>query len=258
MGENYSFIYNDQLEKETNDHWYFKGSVDLSGNILHLVQSLYKEEKASYEHPYKIFGATYAEYSKFDFDVRHYFNFNSQSSAVAVRMIAGVGFAYGNSFTLPYVKQFSSGGSNSVRAFDARALGPGSYKIPDSIAANSFTDQAGDIKLETNIEYRFPIVSIVRGALFVDAGNIWLRKEDPNRPGGTFAGNTFTDEIAIGTGFGTRLDLSFLILRFDLAFPLHVPNLSENERWVLNKIDIGSPDWRKHNLVLNIAIGYPF
>jgi outer membrane protein assembly factor BamA len=173
-------------------------------------------------------------------------------------LIAGIGVAYGNSATLPYVKQFYIGGSNSVRAFNARGLGPGSYKIPDSVAAKSFIDQAGDIKLEVNSEYRFPIVSIVKGALFVDAGNIWLLREDPGRPGGKFSGKTFLDEIAVGTGFGLRLDLSFFILRFDLAFPLRVPSLPSNERWVINKIDFGNPSWRKNNLALNIAIGYPY
>lgn len=100
-------------------------------------------------------------------------------------------------------------------------------------------------------------MSILKGALFVDAGNIWLRKNDPNRPGGTFS-KSFLDEIAVGTGFGLRIDLSFFILRFDLAFPLRVPYLPKGERWVAGKIDFGSPSWRKKNLVLNIAIGYPY
>jgi outer membrane protein insertion porin family len=145
-----------------------------------------------------------------------------------------------------------------VRAFAARGLGPGSYRIPDSVAAKSFIDQAGDIKLEASTEYRFPIVSILKGALFVDAGNIWLLRKDPGRPGGTFSGKTFLDEIAVGTGFGLRLDLSFFILRFDLAFPLRVPYLPRGERWVAKKIDFGDPSWRKNNLALNIAIGYPY
>jgi len=118
-----------------------------------------------------------------------------------------------------------------------------------------FLDQAGDIKLEANIEYRFPIVSVVRGALFVDGGNIWLRNDDPDRPGGTFSGKTFLNEIAVGTGFGIRLDLSFFILRFDLAFPLRVPYLPEGERWVINRIDFGSASWRKDNLVLMLPSG---
>ena len=123
------------------------------------------------------------------------------------------------------MKQFYIGGSNSVRAFSVWGLGPGSYRIPDSIAAKSFLDQAGDIKLEANTEYRFPIISILKGALFIDAGNIWLLQDDPNRPGGKFSSKTFLDEVAVGTGFGLRLDLSFFILRFDLAFPLRVPYL---------------------------------
>lgn len=258
IGQTYSFTYADQLEKDRKNHVYFKGSVDLSGNLIHLVQSLFREEGGTPANPYKIFGTPYSEYSRFDVDVRHYYNTNNQTSSIASRLIAGIGIAHGNSTTLPYVKQFYIGGSNSVRAFDARALGPGSYKTPDSLLAHSFLDQAGDIKLEANIEYRFPIVSVVRGALFVDAGNIWLRNDDPNRPGGRFSGRTFLNEIAVGTGFGIRLDLSFFILRFDLAFPLRVPYLPEGERWVTNRIDFGSASWRKENLVLNVAIGYPY
>jgi len=258
IGQTYSFTYADQLEKDRKNHLYFKGSVDLSGSLIHLVQSLFRKDGGTPGNPYTIFGAPYSEYAKVDVDVRHYYNTNTQTSSVASRLIAGIGIAHGNSSTLPYVKQFYIGGSNSVRAFDARSLGPGSYKAPDSLASSSFVDRAGDIKLEANVEYRFPIVSILHGALFVDAGNIWMRKDDPNRPGGTFSGTTFLDEIAVGTGFGVRLDLSFFILRFDLAFPLHVPYLPKGERWVTNKIDFGSPSWRKDNLVLNIAIGYPY
>ena len=137
---------------------YFKGSVDLSGNVIHLVQSLMGERGGTPADPYKILGTPYSEYSRFDLDVRHYYNTANQTSSIASRVIAGIGIAHGNSSTLPYVKQFYIGGSNSVRAFDARALGPGSYKTPDSLLAHSFLDQAGDLKLEANIEYRFPIV----------------------------------------------------------------------------------------------------
>lgn len=258
IGQNYSFTYNDQLEKDHKNHMYFKGSIDLSGNLLQLVQSLFIKYQATPNTPYKIFGTIYSEYYKFDIDVREYYNSIDQTASIASRLIAGIGVAYGNSATLPYVKQFYAGGSNSVRAFVARGLGPGSYKMPDSVAARSFIDQAGDIKLEVNTEYRFPIVSILKGALFVDAGNIWLLREDPSRPGGTFSSKTFLNEVAVGTGFGLRLDLSFFILRFDLAFPLRVPSLPANERWVITKINVGDPSWRKNNLALNIAIGYPY
>ncbi len=258
IGQTYTFTYTDQLEKDLKNHLYFKGTVDLSGSLVHFVQSLFRKDTGTPEHPYTLFGTAYSEYSRFDIDIRQYYNTNSQTSSVASRFIAGIGIAHGNSSTMPYVKQFYIGGSNSVRAFDARALGPGSYKTPDSLAARSFVDEAGDIKLEANIEYRFPIAGVFHGALFLDAGNIWLRKDDASRPGGTFSGSTFLDEIAVGTGFGVRLDLSFFILRFDLAFPLRIPYLQSGERWVVNTIDFGSPSWRKNNLVLNIAIGYPY
>jgi outer membrane protein assembly factor BamA len=258
IGQTYSFTYNNQLEKNHKNHVYFKGNIDLSGNLLHLVQSLLKKHKASPDTPYRIFGTTYSQYYKSEIDARHYYNRSDQTAAIASRLIVGIGIPYGNSATLPYVKQFYIGGSNSVRAYVARGLGPGSYKSPDSAAARFFVDQAGDIKLEANTEYRFPIVSILKGALFVDAGNIWLLREDPSRPGGKFSGKTFLDEIAVGTGFGLRLDLSFFILRCDLAFPLRVPSLPSNERWVIKKIDFGDPSWRKNNLAFNIAIGYPY
>jgi outer membrane protein insertion porin family len=258
IGQVYSFTYNDQLEKGHKNHVYFKGNVDLSGNLLQLAQSLFIKRKATPDDPYQFFGTTYSEYYKLDVDLRHYYNTADQRASIASRLIAGIGIAYGNSATMPYVKQFYIGGSNSVRAFAARALGPGSYRIPDSVAAKSFVDQAGDIKLEANTEYRFPIISIVRGALFLDAGNIWLLREDPDRPGGAFSAKTFLDEIAVGTGFGLRLDLSYFVLRFDVAFPLRVPYLPQGERWVTSKIDFGSGSWRKNNLALNVAIGYPY
>jgi len=134
-------------------------------------------------------GHSYSEYSRFDVDVRHYYNTNNESSSIASRLIAGIGIAHGNSSTLPYVKQFYIGGA-TVCVHSTRGRSAGSYRTPDS--SRTFVPRsAGDIKLEANIEYRFPIVSVVRGALFVDGGNIWLRNDDPDRPGGTFSGKTF-------------------------------------------------------------------
>ena len=258
IGQTYSFTYTDQMESDRKNHIYFRGSVDLSGSLIHGVQSLFRRDRGTPENPYTIAGAAYAEYSRFDVDVRQYYNTIDQSSSIASRFIAGIGIAHGNSSTLPYIRQFYVGGSNSVRAFDARTLGPGSYRLPDSIASRSFLDQAGDIKIEANVEYRFPIAGIVHGALFIDAGNIWMLRDDPDRPGGKFAWRSFLDEIAVGTGVGVRFDLSFFIVRFDLAFPLRVPSLPHGERWVIRKIDLGSASWRKENLVFNIAIGYPY
>ena len=174
----------------------------------------------------------------------------------------GAGYAYGNSLELPYIKQFASGGANSLRAFPARSVGPGSYYIrADPAYANAqvlFIDQRGDSKLEGNLEYRFDIYKSFKGAFFMDAGNIWLWHEDPNRPGGKFDPNLFLGQLAVGTGFGVRYDFSFFVLRLDTAFPLRKPWLEPADRWVLNQIDFSSADWRASNLIFNIAIGYPF
>ncbi|HEX8038461.1 MAG TPA: BamA/TamA family outer membrane protein, partial [Chryseosolibacter sp.] len=159
-------------------------------------------------------------------------------------------------------------GSNSVRAFPARTIGPGTYNVNETVPSPAnpeqtqntryFIDQRGDIKLEGNAELRFDIVRFLKGAVFVDAGNIWLMRDDPMRPGGTFRKDLFLSELAVGTGAGLRFDFNFFLLRFDLAFPLRKPYLPPGERWVLDKIDLASPSWRSDNLILNIAIGYPF
>ena len=181
-----------------------------------------------------------------------------QHNKIATRFIAGIGYAYKNSTTLPYIKQFSIGGSSSIRAFPARSIGPGTYNVRDNIPQDStlFIDQRGDIKLEANVEYRFDIIKALKGAVFVDAGNIWLARVDPLRAGGEFKSSTFLNQIAVGTGVGLRLDFSFFVLRFDLAFPLRKPYL--DDPWVTDEIDFGSSAWRKENLIFNIAIGYPF
>jgi len=174
-----------------------------------------------------------------------------------MRFFAGIGKPYGNSSLLPYTKQFFSGGPNSIRAFQTNSVGPGTYfQNKDN---RSFLQLGGDIKLELNTEYRFNIYRFFKGALFVDAGNMWLNKSNPSNIGSPFAFSNFMKELAVGTGFGLRFDVSFFILRFDLAFPLRkIPKPGDNFRWVIVQIDFTNSSWRKENLVLNIAIGYPF
>jgi outer membrane protein assembly factor BamA len=157
---------------------------------------------------------------------------------------------------LPYSEQFFSGGPNSIRAFQINSLGPGTYQ--QTVNNNGFMQLGGDIKLEINGEYRFGIYRFIKGALFVDAGNVWLQKSNPENIGTPFAFGTFMNEMAVGAGAGLRFDVSFFVLRFDLAMPLRKPWLENNHRWVINQIDFASPEWRSNNLVLNIAIGYPF
>src|SRR5690606_41155234 len=123
--------------------------------------------------------------------------------------------------------------------FPARSVGPGTYYGLSNTEDVQFIDQRGDIKIEANIEYRFDIYRFFKGAVFLDAGNIWLWEEDEQRPGRGFDTDTFLQDLAVGTGFGIRLDFSFFILRFDLGIPLRKPWL-ENEKWVANKIDFRS------------------
>jgi outer membrane protein insertion porin family len=134
-------------------------------------------------------------------------------------------------------------------------LGPGSY-TPDNVNVGGFFDQAGDIRLEGNIEYRFPIVSFFKGAVFADAGNVWLVNENEALPGGKFSSN-WMQELGVGVGLGLRIDLDFFVLRFDLATPLRKPYAPVGERWERDfRINEGA--WRRENLIFNFAIGYPF
>ena len=250
FGPAYSYTYTNTMLPQKNT-FYYKGSIDLAGTLAGLLSGA--DAKAGKQK--EMFGIPFSQYIKTEHDLRYYRKVNNASS-IATRLIAGVGVPYGNSTTIPYVKQFFVGGSNSIRAFRARTLGPGSYD-PRTQNATFFFDQSGDIKLELNAEYRANIYKFLNAAVFADAGNVWLMNEDPERPGGKFSKN-FIKEIAVGAGVGLRLDFSILILRLDLAIPLRVPYLPQGERWVFDKFDFGSGAWRKDNLILNIAIGYPF
>ncbi|EAZ80522.2 outer membrane protein [Algoriphagus machipongonensis] len=248
VGINYIFNYN-KINDPIRKHGYFFGlGIDFAGNLMAGIDNLFGENNG------KILGLEYARYGKFDFDFRYHFNFN-KNQTIATRLFAGIGVPIGNSSSLPYSKQYFSGGPNSIRAFRIRSIGPGSYR-PEEFNNDSYFDQSGDIRLEGNIEYRFPMVSFLKGALFMDAGNIWLMNENEALPGGKFS-SSWWNEIAVGTGFGLRVDIDFFVIRFDLATPLRKPFLEEGQRWG-NTFDVGSKTWRRENLIFNFAIGYPF
>ena len=203
--------------------------------------------------PFTAAGVPYSQFTRFTVDMNNYFNLSSKDQVI-LRLYSGFGIPYGNSSSLPYVRQFFSGGPSSIRAFRINALGPGATP-PDTIRY-SILRSGGDFKLETNFEYRFPIYKIVKGAVFVDAGNIWVFHDPATRE--VFKLKKVLSEFAVGTGFGIRFDASFFILRFDLAIPLRKPWLVEGDRWTVNSIKLGSGPWRGDNLLFNIAIGYPF
>nr|WP_233173308.1 BamA/TamA family outer membrane protein [Flavobacterium sp. ASV13] len=251
FGPTYSYTYTNTMQKRKKNTFYFNGELDLAGNITGLVTGANVRKNDTI----KIFDVPFSQFVKLKGDFRHYLKLGKESE-LASRIIVGAGLPYGNSGALPTSKQFVVGGTNSIRAFRARSLGPGSYV--NTVTDNSYLpDQSGDLKLEFSTEYRAKLFSIVRGALFVDAGNVWLLNTDPNKPGGEIT-KDFMKDIAVGAGAGLRFDLSFLVLRTDLAFPLRKPYLPQGERWVIDDINFGSGPWRKDNLILNIAIGYPF
>jgi outer membrane protein insertion porin family len=242
------------MEDYKTNTYYLNGKVGLSGNILGLLSgadSLAGKDK-------KIFNTDYNQYVKLEAELRYYHNINS-TSKFAARFYAGTGLTYGNSTIMPYSQQFFIGGSNSLRGFKARSIGPGSFS-PDQTITNSggfLPDESGDIKLEANLEYRPKLFSIVYGALFVDAGNIWNLRSHNGLPGGAF-GTNFLSQVAADAGFGLRFDFSVLILRTDLGFPIREPWLPAGQRWVIDKVNFFNGGWRSGNLVFNLAIGYPF
>lgn len=251
FGPTYSYTYTNTMQTGKKHTIYYKGTLDLSGTAAGLISGADVES----DNQKTVFGVPFSQYIRAENEFRHYLKLGT-SSQLASRIIVGTGYGYGNSTELPFIKQFFIGGTNSIRAFRARSIGPGTFKEEND--PNSFLpDQSGDLKLELNTEYRAKLFSVVHGALFVDAGNIWLLNKDEDKPGAEISKN-FMKELAVGTGAGLRFDLSFLVLRLDLAFPLRKPYLPEGDRWVIDQINFGDKAWRKENLVFNLAIGYPF
>lgn len=257
FGPTYSYTYSTTMLPRKNT-FYYKGMLDLAGNITGLVTGANKKEGKEKT----IFGVPFSQYAKIENDLRFYHKF-SEKTSFASRFIAGAAIPYGNSEHIPFSRQFFVGGSNSIRAFRARTLGPGSYDPRGEDNSRAVFDQSGDVKLELNAEYRANLYKFLNVAAFVDAGNIWLINDDIDdkgvntRPGGKFS-KEFLSEIAVGAGVGLRLDFSILVLRLDLAMPLRVPYYEKGDRWTFDRINFGDSSWRKDNLILNIAIGYPF
>ena len=169
---------------------------------------------------------------------------------LVTRAAVGAAHAYANASTVPYSEQFYVGGANSIRAFTVRSIGPGSYKVPADMI-NGYFDQTGTFKFEFNVEYRFPIFGPLHGATFFDSGNVWLLKEDSQRPGGKLSGKNFLRDLATGTGAGLRLDIGMLVVRGDLGVGIHLP-YNTGKRGYYNMVSF------KKSLAFHLAIGYPF
>ena len=247
-GSAYNFSFNTNNPRDKNI-FFFNGHMDIAGNLA----GLFTKPKQAFSE--KIAGAYFAQYFKSDVELRY-----SRKLAPDIywsnRFNIGIGIPYGNSSYLPFTRQFVIGGSNSLRGFVPRQLGPGRVlTTPEQQIA--YPQIGGDYKLEVQTELRFPLISKLRGALFVDAGNIWSKNslifgEDARLT------RQFLKDIAVDGGIGIRLDINVLILRLDIGIPVRKPWLSRGSEWVIDEINFGSSSWRKNNLVFNIGIGYPF
>lgn len=243
----YTYTYSQLASSNKSSRLFVLLHGESSGNLSAILPGLNEE----------IAGVPISRFLKTEADIRLNQRITRDRNIV-LRYFTGVGVSFGNSTSLPFVKQYFSGGPNSIRAFRIRALGPGGYLNPNPDRLGAFFDQAGDIQLEANIEYRFPIASVIKGAWFIDAGNIWLLNENPALPNGAFS-SEFMQQIAIGGGFGLRLDLNIMVIRFDFATPIRAHAVPDDQSiWRINDFNPLRRNWYKDGLLVNFALGYPF
>ena len=245
--QRYRLIYSNQKLNKTTDFQYVRFGIETAGNIMYGIYRLVGSPVN--DAVLQVFGVDYAQYVRTELDFRHY-DYRSDDASMVYRGFFGLALPYLNSTGIPFEKQFFVGGANSLRAWRVKNLGPGSFE-GDTISR--YPNQTADLKIEFNVEYRFKLFWKLEGALFVDAGNIWSLSKEDDREGALFDLQRFYKEIAVGTGFGVRLDLNFFIFRFDLGIPMVDPSYPEGQRWVPANADL---QWR--DLGYNIAIGYPF
>lgn len=239
----YSYTYDRTYRR---NRFFWQNTVTSAGNLLYAIW-----EACGQHGTKRLFNNQFSQFIKDVNEVKFYQKLGDKNNWLAYRFLVGAGYAYGNSSVMPYSEQFYIGGANSIRAFTIRSIGPGSYH-PAQNDRNSYLDQTGDFKLEANVEFRFGIMGRLGGAVFLDAGNIWLLKNDPNRPGGVLKWRGFFNEIALGTGFGLRYDISYLVLRADLGIALHTPYPNPDKPGYYNISKF------KDGLGFHVAIGYPF
>lgn len=242
----YTFTYDNTPTHHRNKTW-LEASITSSGNITSLMFLAFgkkwnKKDKDLFNNPY-------AQFVKLTAEIRQLYRINSRNY-IATRFMAGIIKSYGNSHYAPYSEQFYIGGANSLRAFTVRTIGPGSYH-PDKETRYSYLDETGTLKFEANVEYRFGLFGNLNGAIFVDAGNVWLTEKDENRPGGEFKLSTFAKEIALNTGFGLRYDLDIMVLRLDFGIAIHAPYDTGKSGYY------NLPNFGK-GFAWHFAIGYPF
>jgi outer membrane protein assembly factor BamA len=241
----YNLIYEYNYTSKVKHYDYAKLSVEIAGNTLDGGFALFKAKKNA-DGQYNIWGMPFSQYLRLEAEYRHYWTF-APYHLIAARTLVGFGYAYANSKSIPYEKGFFAGGTNYIRAWHLYRLGPGSYYDPNRPSI----EQYGDIAFINNVEYRFPIYKILKGAAFVDFGNIWLAKENPEFPKGEFHFKSFYKDLAVGAGLGLRLEFDYFVIRLDAAVPLRDPSNRLGSTWIVDKLKF-------NNIILNFGVGYPF
>lgn len=247
----FSYTYNNQDLKKVTNYNYFRWNVESAGNILQLYNTFFSKSPGRDESgtaiPHKFFSLQYAQYIKTDIDF-HYFHLLNEGDGMVYRIFAGIGIPYGNASSLPFEKQYFSGGANSLRGWQVRTLGPGNYV--DTTRLKNYPNSTGEIKLEANMEYRFKFGWLLEGALFTDIGNVWLIPGNDKPESAVFRLNSFYKQIAVSSGFGLRFNFNYFIFRVDLGLKVRNPAI---KKWIINYRTITHDD-----LALSFAIGYPF
>ena len=244
----YTYTYDDSPITTKRHHVWLQGSITQAGLLMNAAYAI--AGKPFDKEGKKLFGNPFAQFIKGTVEARYNYQLGENQRLVG-RIMAGAIYSYGNARTAPYNEQFYVGGANSVRAFTIRSIGPGRYYQSSDENKYAYIDRTGDLKFEANLEYRFPIMGDLHGATFLDCGNIWLLREDPDRPGGRLKAGHFFKYLALGTGFGFRYDMDFLVIRFDVGIGLHLP-YETGKRGYYNL-----PRF-KDGMGYHFAIGYPF
>ena len=243
-----SYVYNTQRSSKEMDGTALRLNLETSGNLIQGLESLFSHHAEGKNH-YEILGIRYSQYVRADLNLRHKIDFG-HNLALAGRIFGGIGVTYGNSagYSIPFDRMFYCGGANSMRGWAPRTLGPGNKaQVTDAV----YPAQVGDVRLEANVEFRFPIWWIFHGATFIDVGNVWyLRNTQGSAPEEVFHFNKFYKQLGVNTGLGLRIDAYFVILRIDWGLQLHNPGWAEGERWIHN--------FKWDNMAINFGVGYPF
>jgi outer membrane protein insertion porin family len=280
LGIKYTYTLNQNKLLQPLSFFYFRGNIDMAGNLLQGITKLTGGKHNANEGDYAtILGLPFNQYVRPEIDLRWYKNLGGVRQFVA-RINAGVGFAYGNSNAIPFEKLFFAGGSSGVRAWQARTLGPGNYNRGQRILTEESRrtlyglDQLGQMHIETNFEYRYKLLNKffgaqLKGAVFLDAGNVWNISSGNPQPETYFDAKKLFNQIGIGTGVGLRYDVDYFVFRFDIGLKLKDPQFSGSDQWVIGKYLSGAQDFKANYklthspdeyrfLQYNFGIGLPF